>query len=142
MIRTVALGKLALADVALGKYAHVSDLGEIARAVREIVAVVRALVDTSSGSQEETTRHHSNAQRAGRLSGGTGYAVVQRLATGVVVLSSPYGHQVFSMVKIRKARACSACGQALVRLALAFRPLTNGNNRTHRICVRCVNGEA
>ena len=45
---------------------------------------------------------------------------------------------VWSIVKLRKSSRCAECKEPLAVGAMAFRPLTNGNNRMDRLCGRCV----
>lgn len=63
---------------------------------------------------------------------------VSVLAEGLVGLRTDAGKQLWTLVKIRKARECSVCRGKIDKGSEAFRPLTNGNNRYHRIHPECI----
>jgi hypothetical protein len=72
------------------------------------------------------------------------YKLAKRLAEGVVVLDHPkYGRTMWVTGKTRRSRTrrapnCEICKTELASGMLAWRPLTNGYNRMHRICVVCL----
>ena len=49
-----------------------------------------------------------------------------------------YGPELWTKVKIRKARKCTNCDSQIPVGASAFSPITHGYNRMHRICMGCV----
>ena len=72
------------------------------------------------------------------MTGVTRYKFVSRLGEGIVGLSSSYGDQMFVRSKIRKNNSCELCCASLKPGDQAYRPITNGYNRMHRLCVACV----
>ena len=68
------------------------------------------------------------------------YAFVKRLDAGIVGLSSSHGRQMFVCGNLRKPKPCALCGVALKVGDRVYRPITNGYNRMHRLCVACVRG--
>jgi len=68
----------------------------------------------------------------------TDYSFVKRFAEGVVGLTSSHGQQMFVRSKLRKPKACALCNVELKTKEQAYRPITNGYNRMHRLCVACV----
>ncbi len=71
----------------------------------------------------------------------TDYGLVKRLSKGVVVLQSRnYGQQVFTRARLRVKRTCPICRCVIAPGAMAYRPITNGDNRCHRICARHLDG--
>ena len=59
-----------------------------------------------------------------------------RLRTSDV--SGNYGAQLWSSIKLSKSKDCVRCETKLTAGARAFKPITNGYNRMHRICASCV----
>lgn len=57
---------------------------------------------------------------------------------GLAVLWTLAGQQLWTLVKTRKPRKCSVCRGEIAIGTGAFRPLTNGNNRYHRIHPGCI----
>lgn len=68
----------------------------------------------------------------------TNYRFVKRMNGGLVGLASSHGHQLFTLVKMRKSKPCVICDVALKPGDRAYSPITNGYNRMHRLCVACV----
>jgi hypothetical protein len=66
------------------------------------------------------------------------YRFAKRLSAALVGLSSQYGVQLWSAITLRKSKACFVCEIVMPRGAPAYRPITNGDNRMDRLCVRCV----
>ena len=66
---------------------------------------------------------------------------ITEVPSGEIVLAmGRYGRNVWTLSKItkrlRKDRPCAVCGCPLD--PMAYRPITNGNDRMDRICVKCV----
>lgn len=62
------------------------------------------------------------------------YTFVKILNKGLVGLSHPiFGNQLWHEVKLRKPKNCIITGANLKAGDMAFSPITNGNNRMHRI---------
>lgn len=59
---------------------------------------------------------------------------MRTLAPGLV----HYLGMVWSLVKLKKPRACKLCKETIACGAMAYRPLTNGYSRMERICQPCV----
>jgi len=68
----------------------------------------------------------------------TGYRFIKRMNDGLVGLSSSHGHQLFTTVKLRKAKSCALCRVPLKPGDVVYSPVTHGYNRMHRLCVACV----
>jgi hypothetical protein len=68
----------------------------------------------------------------------TDYTFVKRMNDDLVGLSSSHGQQLFTRARVRKHRACALCKRKILPGSLAYRPITNGYNRMHRLCVPCV----
>ncbi len=67
------------------------------------------------------------------------YRVVARRSDNIVVLVHPqYGQAMWTTVVTRKNTKCETCGVDIPKRSTAWSPLTNGYNRTHRLCVECV----
>lgn len=65
-----------------------------------------------------------------------GYKITQHNGMLLTTSSEEYGEQVWSLCRLRrhKESKCVICGKTLGEFG--FRPITNGYNRIHRICVR------
>lgn len=63
------------------------------------------------------------------------YKLIERISDELIRLSSKYGDQIFALVKIRKARKCVETGIEIAKGNYAYRPITNGYNRMHRISI-------
>ena len=67
------------------------------------------------------------------------YKVLKRPGAGLArILGMRYGLQLWSIQKSRKAAPCRICDDTIEAGGWSYRPLTNGNNRMDRICVKCV----
>jgi len=66
------------------------------------------------------------------------YAFFKRLDAGIVGLSSSHGRQLFVCGRLRKPKPCALCGVELKVGDRVYRPITNGYNRMHRLCVACI----
>ena len=68
------------------------------------------------------------------------YALIERPSTGLVRLSSQkHGQQLWTLGKMRgHMRICEVCRRDLRSGDDAYRPMTNGYNRSLRICVSCI----
>ncbi len=70
------------------------------------------------------------------------YRFVARLSPGLVRLSGgEFGMQLWSVGWARKDARCmhrTTCGLALPKGTRTYRPITNGNNRMHRIGEACM----
>lgn len=68
------------------------------------------------------------------------YAVLSYPAPNAVWMAHPvYGRQLWAQVRLPNEKAkkpCSCCGQP--RGIYAYRPYTGRGNRSHRICVNCI----
>lgn len=62
----------------------------------------------------------------------------ERLADGLYGVATDFGAQVWSRAKLRKAKQCRVCGRRMLVGDRAYRPITNGQNRWHRMCLSCV----
>lgn len=69
------------------------------------------------------------------------YSIAEIPGEGLAVLRSQFGTQIFTRIKLRKLKI-SLCARCAKQLSThAYRPITNSDNRMHRICVRCIEGE-
>lgn len=68
------------------------------------------------------------------------YALLAKVAVGVARLTHrEYGAQLWTVGKIRKrGKRCVTCWNPLAPGCDAYRPITNGYNRMHRICTACI----
>jgi hypothetical protein len=68
------------------------------------------------------------------------YSLIKRPAPGLAVLASEqHGQQLWTVGKMRgHMRICEVCRRDLRSGVDAFRPMTNGYNRSRRICVSCI----
>lgn len=57
-------------------------------------------------------------------------------------LTTDHGRQLWTRIALRKPAACWSCGTALEPRDSAYRPITNADNRMHRLCRACVEGAA
>lgn len=69
----------------------------------------------------------------------TDYKVIKRINEDLVMLSSEYGIQLFSKVILRKNTVCEQLGIEINTGNKAYRPTTNGYNRSHRISIIAMN---
>jgi hypothetical protein len=70
----------------------------------------------------------------------SGYVFVKRLAPELVRIHHPkHGGSLWSTGKLRgRVKRCEACGVVLDVGTIAYIPITHGNNRSHRLCLPCV----
>jgi hypothetical protein len=69
------------------------------------------------------------------------YILVKVLSDGLVGLSSEeFGRQLWDRCRTRKTHECQVCHEWSGVGSQMYRPITNGYNRTHRICEDCVDG--
>jgi hypothetical protein len=61
------------------------------------------------------------------------YTFEKRLGAGIAGLVSEYGKQLWSTGKCRKDFVCQITGKNIPKGSVAYRPITNGYNRMHRI---------
>lgn len=61
-----------------------------------------------------------------------------RLSDTVYGLTTDYGRQLWTRVKLRKSRKCGRCSKELNSGNDAYSPVTNGYNRMERLCPECV----
>lgn len=73
----------------------------------------------------------------------TDYVLVERRADGILLMwSEDYERQLWTLVRLRKPVQCVRCNDGLAKGASAFSPITNGQNRMKRLCLRCVSAMA
>lgn len=65
----------------------------------------------------------------------TDYKIVQIIDQNTVVLESKYGTQIWTIVTLRKDNICEQTKIVLQKGVKAYKPNTNGYNRSHRISV-------
>jgi hypothetical protein len=67
------------------------------------------------------------------------YTHIDRLCKGAISLQHwSHGRQVWTLAFMRKKHVCRVCKQEIVSGAKAYRPITNSDNRYHRICPECI----
>lgn len=67
------------------------------------------------------------------------YLFTTSLCPGVVQLEHhKRGFQLWHITTMRKAHRCAECGDWIRKGERAFLPVTNSDNRRHRLHVRCV----
>jgi len=67
-----------------------------------------------------------------------GYTLARVLSPDLFAVDGLWGPQIWTRAKLRKARQCCICSQAVKAGAEAFRPLTNQENRYHRAHEECL----
>lgn len=74
---------------------------------------------------------------------GRGMSIVEAVNDQMVFMDVPsVGRQIWTKGKIRTSRdrrvkSCTCCGKLLVTNDSAWRPLSNANNRSERLCDNC-----
>ncbi len=67
------------------------------------------------------------------------YVLERCLSNRLVALTHPkHGHALWTSAPTRKPTKCCECEQPITPPEHAWRPLTNGLNRMHRICTYCL----
>lgn len=66
------------------------------------------------------------------------YKLVEKINDDLFRISSIYGNQLFTKTTLRKKNVCAVCLCFLYSNDVAFKPITNGNNRMKRICQTCI----
>ena len=68
------------------------------------------------------------------------YLFVYQMGEMPVLEHISCGVQVWVQTKVRKNQKCAVCGKNHGVGASLFRPITNGKNRSERICPTCIQG--
>jgi hypothetical protein len=68
--------------------------------------------------------------------------VIDILADGMAVLQVDGRRRVWTRVRLRKPRLCSATQRTLPTGSLAYRPVSNGDDRMLRVSAAVVDGSA
>ena len=62
------------------------------------------------------------------------YLILTRLSPGLVVVRHPrFGRQMWALAALRQATTCRVTGRPLAPGELAWRPMSNRGNRSHRL---------
>lgn len=62
------------------------------------------------------------------------YTVIERPTPGVAYVLWLGLRQVWTATTMRKRHTCAVCAQPIAAGMRAFRPITNADNRLHRVC--------
>lgn len=66
------------------------------------------------------------------------YYLVDELGRLIVLESRGFPPKIWTECTVRKEHNCIVCDGKIVIGQRAHRPITNGNNRMHRICPDCI----
>lgn len=67
------------------------------------------------------------------------YRLAHETPNFVVLKSASYSSKIWVEVKVRKDHRCAQCGEDNIKKGdNAWRPITHGGNRMHRICPTCI----
>jgi len=66
------------------------------------------------------------------------YLLVQETTGFVVLKSVSFPARIWVECTVRKDHRCAVCDEDIEKGQQAHRPVTNGNNRMHRICPTCI----
>lgn len=68
----------------------------------------------------------------------TAYTLIEAVSDQILRLDSRFGPQVWTRVRLRKRSKCATgCRRSTWKGEHAYRPITHGKNRRHRICLLC-----